>query len=81
MIRFACIVLVVAFLAWQTALSLAQQPPASSIPLPTSKTLTIPTPGRIGSTNSFPATITISPDGHYAALLNEGYGTQETMAP
>ncbi len=80
MIRFACIVLVVAFLAWQTALSLAQQPPASSIPLPTSKTLTIPTPGRIGSTNSFPATITISPDGHYAALLNEGYGTQETMA-
>ncbi|MGC2792858.1 MAG: phosphoesterase, partial [Candidatus Sulfotelmatobacter sp.] len=39
-----------------------------------------PTPGRIGSTNSFPATIVISPDGRYAALLNNGYGTQETMA-
>jgi len=31
--------------------------------LPTSKTLTIPAPGRIGSTNRFPATIAISPDG------------------
>jgi len=51
-----------------------------SIMLPTSKTLTIPSPGRIGSTNSFPATIVISPDGRYAALLNDGYGTQETMA-
>ena len=53
---------------------------ASSISLPTSKTLTLPTPGRIGSTNSFPATIAISPDGRYAALLNDGYGTQETLA-
>jgi DNA-binding beta-propeller fold protein YncE len=65
----------------QNAALLAQeQPPASSISLPTSKTLTIPTPGRIGSTNSFPATITLSPDGRYAALLNDGYGTQETSA-
>jgi DNA-binding beta-propeller fold protein YncE len=42
--------------------------------------LTIPSPGKIGSTNSFPATIALSPDGHYAALLNDGYGTQESMA-
>jgi DNA-binding beta-propeller fold protein YncE len=48
--------------------------------LPTSKMLTVPSPGRIGSTNSFPATIVLSPDGRYAALLNDGYGTQETMA-
>ncbi len=48
--------------------------------MPTSKTLTIPSPGRIGSTNSFPATIALSPDGRYAVLLNDGYGTQETMA-
>ncbi len=40
----------------------------------------MPTPGRIASTNSFPATIAISPDGRYAALLNNGYGTQETIA-
>ncbi len=55
-------------------------PGGSSISLPTSKTLTIPAPGRITSTNSFPATLALSPDGHYAALLNNGYGTQETLA-
>jgi DNA-binding beta-propeller fold protein YncE len=52
----------------------------SSIPLPSSKMLTVPSPGRIASTNSFPATIALSPDGRYAALLNDGYGTQESMA-
>jgi len=50
------------------------------INLPTSKTLTLPVPGYIARTNSFPATITLSPDGRYAALLNQGYGTQETGA-
>jgi DNA-binding beta-propeller fold protein YncE len=48
--------------------------------LPSSKMLTVPTPGRVGSTNSFPATMALSPNGHYAALLNDGYGTQETLA-
>jgi DNA-binding beta-propeller fold protein YncE len=79
--RFSRLIFLAAFLTVQNAALLAQeQPPASSISLPTSKTLTIPTPGRIGSTNSFPATITLSPDGRYAALLNDGYGTQETSA-
>ncbi len=50
------------------------------INLPTSKTLTLPVPGYIGRTNSFPATIALSPDKRYAALLNQGYGTQETGA-
>ncbi|HYW38792.1 MAG TPA: phosphoesterase, partial [Terriglobales bacterium] len=50
------------------------------INLPTSKTLTLPVPGYLARTNSFPATIALSPDGHYAALLNQGYGTQETGA-
>ena len=74
------------FLAAVVTLSMmalpAQEPKrdGSSIPLPTSKILTIPSPGRIGSTNSFPATIAISPDGRYAAMLNDGYGTQETTA-
>jgi len=60
----------------------AQTPSADrpSINLPSSKMLTVPSPGRIGSTNSFPATMVVSPDGHYAALLNDGYGTQETLA-
>jgi DNA-binding beta-propeller fold protein YncE len=79
--RFSRIALLTAFLALKIAVTPAQeQPKSSSIPLPTSKTLTIPSPGRIGATNSFPATITISPDGRYAALLNDGYGTQESMA-
>ncbi len=50
------------------------------IPLPTSKVLNSPSPGRIGALNSFPATIAVSPDGRYAALLNDGYGTQQTLA-
>ena len=50
------------------------------INLPTGKTLTLPVPGYLGRTNSFPATIALSPDGRYAALLNQGYGTQETGA-
>ena len=54
--------------------------PNKSVSLPTSKTLRTPSPGRIGNTNGFPATIAISPDGRYAALLNDGYGTQETLA-
>jgi len=42
--------------------------------------LTVPSPGKIGSTNSFPATMILSPDDRYAALLNDGYGTQEMLA-
>ena len=61
----------------------AQSAPSADRPfinLPTSKLLTVPSPGKIGSTNSFPATIALSPDGRYAALLNDGYGTQESLA-
>ena len=50
------------------------------LPLPTSKVLNTPSLGRIGAVNSFPATIALSPDGRYAALLNHGYGTQQTQA-
>src|SRR5216684_4049248 len=50
------------------------------IPLPSSKILNTPSPGRIGSTNSFPVTMALSPDGQYAALLNHGYGTQQSQA-
>ncbi len=39
------------------------------INLPTSKTLTLPVPGYVARTNSFPATIALSPDARYAALL------------
>ncbi len=70
------------FLLVATTLACAQIPSAARPPinLPTSKMLTVPSPGRIGSTNSFPATMVLSPDGRYAALLNDGYGTQEALA-
>ena len=78
--RFSCIAFLAASLALPNAFAQDSQPGPTSIPLPSSKTLTVPVPGRIGPTNSFPATIAISPDGRYAALLNDGYGTQESMA-
>jgi DNA-binding beta-propeller fold protein YncE len=80
-IRFARIVVLTLLSAFQLSLLAAQEPQhAFPISLPTTKLLTSPAPGRIGSTNSFPATIAFSPDGRYAALLNDGYGTQETLA-
>ncbi|HXY77540.1 MAG TPA: hypothetical protein VEH47_01900 [Candidatus Acidoferrales bacterium] len=54
--------------------------PSRRINLPTSKSLTFPVPGYLARTNSFPSTIALSPDGRYAALLNQGYGTQEAGA-
>ena len=46
--------------------------------LPTGKSLTIPVPGFVARTNSYPATIAVSPNGRYAALLNQGYGTEQS---
>ena len=62
------------------SLSAQDSVPPHQIPLPTSKVLNTPLPGRIGSTNSFPVTIALSPDRQYAALLNHGYGTQQSQA-
>ena len=45
--------------------------------LPTGKNLKIPVPGFVARTNSYPATIAVSPNGRYAALLNQGYGTEQ----
>ena len=71
----------VAFCLLAMSVAFAQSAPdRAPVMLPNSKMLTVPTPGYIGSTNSFPATMVISPDGRYAALLNDGYGTQETLA-
>src|SRR5215475_1662521 len=49
----------------------------SSVILPNSKTLAAET-GRISPVNSFPATIALSPDGRYAAMVHTGYGTQDS---
>ncbi|MDP9337524.1 MAG: phosphoesterase [Acidobacteriota bacterium] len=46
--------------------------------LPTSKTILKPAPGAPQRTNGFPETIALNPDGRYAALLNNGYGSAES---
>ena len=72
---------IVAIILLCTQSALAQTKlPSHVINLPSSKTLTTPAPGKLAPTNSFPTTIVVSPDGRYAALLNGGYGTQETLA-
>lgn len=50
------------------------------IHLPTSKSLTIPSPDVLGPLNGFAAAMAVSPDGRYAAILNDGYGTQQNQA-
>jgi DNA-binding beta-propeller fold protein YncE len=74
------VAVLIAILSSQSVPAQERRSGDSSISLPTSKRLTVPVPGWIASTNSFPSTIAISPDGRYAALLNFGYGTQETLA-
>jgi DNA-binding beta-propeller fold protein YncE len=71
-----------AILATFFSASLSAQDPGAprQIPLPTSKRLNLPLPGRIGATNSFPVAIALSPDRRYAALLNNGYGTPKSQA-
>jgi DNA-binding beta-propeller fold protein YncE len=52
---------------------------ARQIQLPTSKTITLPSPGIVGPLNGFAAAIAMSPDGRYAAILNDGYGSQQNQ--
>jgi DNA-binding beta-propeller fold protein YncE len=62
-------------------LLVAQNPKAPrQISLPTSKVLTVPSPGVLGSLNGFAAAMAVSPDGRYAAILNDGYGSQQNQA-
>ncbi|HZP23983.1 MAG TPA: phosphoesterase [Terriglobales bacterium] len=60
-----------------TAAAMAQTTTEHRIPLPTSKTLHIPAPGKPQRTNSIPTAVALSPDGKYLAILNNGYGTVE----
>ncbi len=71
------IILAMGLLLSGTLLSSQNTPAKAPIQLPTSKTLAAET-GRISSLNGFPATITVSPDGHYAAMVHAGFGTQES---
>jgi DNA-binding beta-propeller fold protein YncE len=50
----------------------------ASIDLPSSKMLLPPIPGHPQPTNSFPTAAALSPDGRYLAILNNGYGTEQS---
>jgi len=63
-----------------TLLAAQNQKVLRQIFLPTSKVLTVPSPGVLGSLNGFAAAITVSPDRRYAAILNDGYGSQQNQA-
>jgi hypothetical protein len=51
-----------------------------SVLLPTSKILMGPTPGVLGQLNGFAAAMVVDPTGPYAAVLNDGYGSQNNQA-
>jgi len=72
-------ILICGFPVFFLSLGAAQSDDLSrKVNLPTSKTITLPVPGFVDRTNSYPAAIAIAPDGRYAALLNQGYGTQQS---
>ena len=54
------------------------QNPKKHIVLPSSKILMEPVPGMPRPVNSFPATLALHPSGRYVAILNNGYGTEES---
>lgn len=68
------------FLSAVILLAQQEQVLLRQIPLPTSKRLIGTSPGVIGALNGFTPTIALSPDKRYAALLNDGYGTQRNQA-
>ncbi len=57
-----------------TAVASAQLP-TSTLNLPTSKQLLLPTPGAPQRLNSLPMAMATSPDGRYIAVVNAGFGT------
>jgi DNA-binding beta-propeller fold protein YncE len=78
--RSVCLALLSVSIAILSLLSAKDPKEPRQISLPTSKRLSTPSPGHLGRLNSFPATIALSPDNRYAAILNDGYGTQDDQA-
>jgi DNA-binding beta-propeller fold protein YncE len=78
--RFSCFAVLLLSVA-ALSLLLAQNSDAPRrISLPTSKLISASSPGVFAHLNGFAANIALSPDQHYAAILNDGYGTQKDQA-
>ena len=52
---------------------------AKQIPLPSSKAISASAPGAPRVLNAYPTEIAVSPDGHWAAILNNGFGSAESQ--
>jgi DNA-binding beta-propeller fold protein YncE len=78
--RIVCPVALLFSVATLSLLIAQNQKEPRQIALPTSKTLTAPSPGVLGPLNGFAAAIAVSPDRRYAAILNDGFGTQQNQA-
>jgi DNA-binding beta-propeller fold protein YncE len=52
--------------------------PRRIVSLPSSKILVTPVPGEAQTTNGFPVSAAMSPNGRYLALLNAGFGTADS---
>ncbi|HEY3638878.1 MAG TPA: bifunctional YncE family protein/alkaline phosphatase family protein [Rhizomicrobium sp.] len=71
--------LMIGALVLASSLAAAETPaPQRHVDLPTGKAISVPVPGFVARTNSFPSRVAISPDGNFAAVLNQGYGTEQS---
>ena len=73
-----CALSLVCLLAGTMTLHGQSSTPPDQIELPTSKRLILPSPGEPQKINSLPMVMAKSPDGRYIAVVNAGYGTQES---
>ena len=78
--KFLCLGLAIATAALTLVFAQKSELVLRHVPLPTSKMLTGPTPGVIGQLNGAAGATVVSPDGRFAAILNDGYGTQKNQA-
>ena len=78
--KFLCLVVTIGAAALSGVFAQKSELVYRHVPLPTSKILTGPTPGVIGQLNGAAGTMAVSPDGRFAAILNDGYGTQKNQA-
>ena len=69
---------VLASLALISGAAQAQHEPPGALNLPTSKLLMTPVPGDPRRINSLPMALAVSPDHHWVASLNAGFGTFES---
>lgn len=71
------VILVVVVIVFQLARR-SEKARSRPLNLPSSKALYVPAPGPPQRTNSFPTADALSPDGRYLAILNNGYGTEQS---